>query len=467
MSKTQPDPLNYQGTNRLTLGIVLGVLTFWLFAQSMVNIVPSIQDDINIPLGTLNFAISLTALFSGCFIVLAGGLADKFGRVKITNIGFILSIIGSLFIIFSKEEILFSLGRVIQGLSAACIMPATLALMNTDYKGKARQKALSFWSIGSWGGAGLCSLVGGCIATYAGWRWIFILSILFAVAGMLLIRGTPESKSQEKATHGFDYLGFLTFIIALICLNILITRIYSLGWENPLILGLFVLFLLAALVFLWAEIRKKKASFIDFSLFKNKYYSCATFSNFILNAAGGTLMVSSMYVQQGRGFTSFQAGILTIGYLISVLLMIRVGEKLLQIIGAKKPMLWGSLLAAVGIGIMALTSMPNTAYVIVVFIGYILLGTGLGIYATPSTDTALSNVPADMAGIASGIYKMASSLGAAFGLAISGAVFNALIPSGVAIAATGALFANAVFCLLSLVTIMFMLSDQREKHVLV
>lgn len=72
----------YKGTNKLIVGIVFGVITFWLFAQAMVNIVPAVQEDLSINLGTLNIAISITSLFSGMFIVVAGGLADRIGRKK-------------------------------------------------------------------------------------------------------------------------------------------------------------------------------------------------------------------------------------------------------------------------------------------------------------------------------------------------------------------------------------------------
>lgn len=87
----------YKGTDRMITGIVFGVITFWLFAQAMVNVVPAVQSDLGISMGTLNIAISVTALFSGMFIVAAGRLADKAGRKKIAYIGFVLSIIGSLY----------------------------------------------------------------------------------------------------------------------------------------------------------------------------------------------------------------------------------------------------------------------------------------------------------------------------------------------------------------------------------
>ena len=144
----------YKGTNKMITGIVFGVITFWLFAQAMVNVVPAVQKDLGVSLGTVNIAISLTALFSGMFIVAAGGLADKVGRKKMTNIGFILSIIGSLCLVLAQGAVLLIIGRIIQGISAACIMPATIALMKAYFEGADRQRALSYWSIGSWGGSG-------------------------------------------------------------------------------------------------------------------------------------------------------------------------------------------------------------------------------------------------------------------------------------------------------------------------
>jgi len=70
----------FKSHNRLTLGIVLGVITFWLFAQSIVNVGPAVQHSVGITPASFNLAVSLTALFSGCFIVVAGGLADRFGE---------------------------------------------------------------------------------------------------------------------------------------------------------------------------------------------------------------------------------------------------------------------------------------------------------------------------------------------------------------------------------------------------
>ena len=160
-------------------------------------------------------------------------LPIKLGVKKLPNIGFILSIIGSLCLVFAQGSVLLIIGRVIQGFSAACIMPATIALMKAYFEGADRQRALSFWSIGSWGGSGFVRLLGGAIATYMGWRWIFIFSIIFAILGMFLLKDTPESKEELTGAFKFDYAGLVIFIITMFALNIFITFGADFGWTSP------------------------------------------------------------------------------------------------------------------------------------------------------------------------------------------------------------------------------------------
>ena len=219
-------------------GIVFGVITFWLFAQAIVNVGPAVQADLGIPLDTLNIAVSLTALFSGLFIVAAGGLADKTGRKKIAYLGFVLSIIGSSCLVLSQGAVLLIAGRIIQGLSAACIMPSTIALMNAYFEGKARQRALSFWSIGSRGGGGIASFAGGAIASSFGWRGIFVFSIIFAALGMILLWATPESKRDSDEPFHFDFAGLSIFIVTIVALNIFFNFGAAFSWTSGRTLGL-------------------------------------------------------------------------------------------------------------------------------------------------------------------------------------------------------------------------------------
>ncbi|WP_375141706.1 MFS transporter [Bacillus sp. EB600] len=176
-------------------------------------------------------------------------------------------------------------------------------------------------------------------------------------------------------------------------------------------------------------------------------------SNFLLNAVAGALIVANTYVQEARHYSSFQSGLLSLGYLVAVLAMIRVGEKILQRSGPRKPMVLACLLVITGIILMTFTP-SNSIYSIVVFIGFTVYGIGLGLYATPSTDTAVDNVPEAKAGKAAGIYKMSSTLGGSFGLALSVAVYSAIAKAGnMEAAASIGLLANAIFAGLALLAV--------------
>ncbi len=191
MSTSQAVPVSgqqFRGNDKLLTGIVLGVLTFWMFAGTVGTIARSMLSDINggpidqvpnpyIGLNQMNLAVSITALFSGLFIVFFGGIADRVGRVRIALLGNALSIVGSVLIIFARGGLsvpLLLTGRAVQGLSAACIMPATMALVKTYWDGEGRQRAVSMWSIGSWGGSGFAALFGGFMASSFNWRSIFM-----------------------------------------------------------------------------------------------------------------------------------------------------------------------------------------------------------------------------------------------------------------------------------------------------
>lgn len=135
-------PTPYQGNDKLLFGIIMGVIAFWLFAQTTLNVAPDMQKDLGLDASMMNIAVAITALFSGIFIVVIGGLADRVGRLKVVQAGFFLNMLGSLLIGLAPTGDLATAflltGRALQGLSAACIMPASLALVKTYWDGPAR-----------------------------------------------------------------------------------------------------------------------------------------------------------------------------------------------------------------------------------------------------------------------------------------------------------------------------------------
>jgi MFS transporter, DHA2 family, multidrug resistance protein len=420
----------YKGNDKLLFGIILGVLAFWLFAQTTLNINVDMAKDLQMETAMMNIAVSITSLFSGIFIVVMGGLADRVGRLKIIRIGFIFSIIGSLLVGFtpagSAATPVLITGRIFQGLSGACIMPASLALLKAYWDGAGRQRAISLWSMGSWGGSGFCALFGGLMAQNIGWRYIFYASAVVSLIGLWMIKDTPESKARQSGERKkLDVAGILTFMIVMIALQVLVSQGSAWGWTSTISLILLAMIVVFGIAFFRIE-KGKEAAFIDFKLFKNSTYSGATLSNLLLNGVVGMLIVSLMLLQVGAGLSAQTAGLLTLGYAIAIVAFIRVGEKLLQRFGPRKPMIWGCLIVGISIMLLLPANLMTGTYKILAIFSYTLFGIGLAFYATPSTDAALSNLPEEQAGAGSGIYKMASSLGAAFGVAISTGIFVGL-----------------------------------------
>lgn len=402
----------FKGNDRALLGIVLGVDTFWLFAGTIGTIARSVLTDINggpidkvanptITLDQMNLAVSVTALFSGLFIVLFGGVADRVGRVRIAMTGNVLGIVGAVLVVLAKGGLALPLllgGRAIQGLSAACIMPATMALLKTYWDGADRQRAVSMWSIGSWGGSGLAALFGGFVATTFNWRIIFYVSIVVSVISILLMRGMPESRAAGAAKR-FDAPGFAVFFVTVLALMVVLIFGRQMGWGQPRTLALIAVAVAGSVAFYLME-RSKADLFIDFGLFRNTTFTGATLSNFLLNATIGLLIVSQQMLQIARPelFDPWRAGLLTIGYAIAIIAFIRVGEKLLRRFGPRKPMIWGTLIVALSCILLMPTHLLVGQYEVLAVIAYSLFGVGLAFYATPSTDAARSNLPPAQAG---------------------------------------------------------------------
>ncbi|MCS4485594.1 MFS transporter [Staphylococcus americanisciuri] len=450
--------------NQLILAIILGILTYWLFAQSLLNIAPHVQQDYQVDMSIVNIAVSLTSLMSGIFIVVMGGLADKLGRVKLTYIGLVLSIVGSAALIISNMVFMLLLGRVLQGLSAACLMPATIALINQNYQEAERQKALSYWSFGSYGGTGFASLFAGVVATFIGWRWIFVLSIIFACLAMVLLRGTPESRDESAKGIKFDIVGIVIFLVMMVSVNVVITQGTKFGWTHPFILILDVIFILTIIGFYMYE-KQKQHPFIDLSLFNNRVYIGTTIANLLVNTVIGSLAMFNIYAQQGMGMSAAKAGLLTIPYMIGSLVMIRIGEKYMQKHGPQVPLMLGPISIGIGILLLSIVTLPFILYAIVALIGFSLIGLGLGFFATPALSTAVSNAPAEKVGMASGIIKMTSTLGAAFGIAVVTTVYTSLVATHTPhLAATIAFISGAALVGLAFLAAWLIIPKHQIKH---
>lgn len=420
MNNTQSSP-----RSNIIIAIMLSALTYWLFAQSFINIGPLVGQTYQTSPAVLNLSISLTSFATGIFRVAAGDIADKIGQLRMTYMGLIISMFASLLLIISDITALLIIGRILQGLSAAILLPSTVGVLNNQFKGEHLRRAISYLMISTVGGIGLAGVIGGLIATNFGWQTNFIISIGIAFIAILLLKGTPEKVSQHSHRHPFDYKGMSIFAVMIGSFTLLLTQGFEQGWFSTFSFICLSIFIITTLIFIIIE-RRHEVPFIDFSVLRNRPFIGAFLNNFVLNSGLGVTVVFFIYAQTHLGLSAAQSGLVTLPYAIVAVAMIRLGEKATLRFGGKLMLIIGPLFPVIGITIISMTSLQPSQYIIAVVIGFVICAIGNGLVATPGLTIAIFSMPNEKVGLATGLYKMSGTLGGAFGIALSTTVFSML-----------------------------------------
>ncbi|HDE7231027.1 TPA: MFS transporter [Staphylococcus aureus] len=420
MNNTQSSP-----RSNIIIAIMLSALTYWLFAQSFINIGPLVGQTYQTSPAVLNLSISLTSFATGIFMVAAGDIADKIGQLRMTYMGLIISMVASLLLIISDITALLIIGRILQGLSAAILLPSTVGVLNNQFKGEYLRRAISYLMISTVGGIGLAGVIGGLIGTNFGWQTNFIISIVIAFIAILLLKGTPEKVSQHSHRHPFDYKGMSIFAVMIGSFTLLLTQGFEQGWFSTFSFICLSIFIITTLIFIIIE-RRHEVPFIDFSVLSNRPFIGAFLNNFVLNSGLGVTVVFFIYAQTHLGLSAAQSGLVTLPYAIVAVAMIRLGEKATLRFGGKLMLIIGPLFPVIGITIISMTSLQPSQYIIAVVIGFVICAIGNGLVATPGLTIAIFSMPNEKVGLATGLYKMSGTLGGAFGIALSTTVFSML-----------------------------------------
>lgn len=411
--------------SNIIIAIMLSALTYWLFAQSFINIGPLVGQTYQTSPAVLNLSISLTSFATGIFMVAAGDIADKIGQLRMTYMGLIISMVASLLLIISDITALLIIGRILQGLSAAILLPSTVGVLNNQFKGDYLRRAISYLMISTVGGIGLAGVIGGLIGTNFGWQTNFIISIVIAFIAILLLKGTPEKVSQHSHRHPFDYKGMSIFAVMIGSFTLLLTQGFEQGWFSTFSFICLSIFIITTLIFIIIE-RRHEVPFIDFSVLSNRPFIGAFLNNFVLNSGLGVTVVFFIYAQTHLGLSAAQSGLVTLPYAIVAVAMIRLGEKATLRFGGKLMLIIGPLFPVIGITIISMTSLQPSQYIIAVVIGFVICAIGNGLVATPGLTIAIFSMPNEKVGLATGLYKMSGTLGGAFGIALSTTVFSML-----------------------------------------
>ncbi|KAL2128949.1 hypothetical protein VTI74DRAFT_8416 [Chaetomium olivicolor] len=291
-----------------------------LSAQAVVIVLPTIGEDLGVPEARLQWIVSAYSLTFGCFLLFWGRVADIYGKRKIFVAGSTWFAVTTLVNPFLPNEIAFDLFRGLQGLGAAANVPTAIGILGTTFPpSKAKNYAFSCYAAGAPLGSVLGNLLGGIIAEYASWKWVFVAIAMaaFAIsAAAFFIIPTAKKPAQEEVAHSkprasIDWLGAFLITVGLLALLFALTEGNVVGWSTPWIPVLIVVSLvLVALFVLWQhhlEKTGKLAPIMKVSNFRNKHFSAAmAIMALFFSSFNGFLVYATYFFQDYQGLSPLQ-----------------------------------------------------------------------------------------------------------------------------------------------------------------
>jgi EmrB/QacA subfamily drug resistance transporter len=351
-------------------------------------------------------------------LALAGGrLADIYDHKKVFNLGLAIFGLSSFICGISIGSVTMIIGRVIQGIGAALMLPSLLPILfNATPKNKVGSVMglqVSFSSIFLIVGP----FIGGAFTQYLSWRYAFFINIPLCLVAYLMSSKYIISFSKKEET--FDFWGFLVISFSIACVTIAIMQAKVFGWGSwPIITLLLVgIFLLGALRFTekWA-----KHPFIDFSLFKHTQYRKAAFNLFSM---GFALMVSifwAIYLQKIMELEPFYAGTFTMISSLPIIFISPIAGRIYDLFGFKVPAIGGEVLVIVSlIAVIFILPFQN---ILLLLTALLFMSIGVVGVFNSSFSHGISVISNKKKGAASGVLTMFRSLGPVLGVAIMGSV---------------------------------------------
>ena len=389
---------------------------------SVLNVaLPAMRESLHASAAGIQWVVNGFTLPLAALILLGGALGDHQGRRRWLVIGTALFGVASLLCALSRSLELLLVGRALQGLGAALLLPNSLALLNSAYKGEARGRAVGIWAAAGAISAAIAPLIGGWLVDHVGWPAIFYINLPFAAAAIAVaLAKVPEAKDKEEAP--LDVSGAILATLGLGALAYGLTlwsahRSLSLVAAAAVAVGIVLL-----AVFIGAERRAKGKAMIPLRYFGDSCFSSLNLTTFLLYGTFGSSLLLLPYVLiSAGGYSPVQAGMA----MIPLSILIGAGSpmmgKLASRIGPRIPLTAGPLVVAAGF-LLATRVASDQAYWTHVFPAVTLIALGMAILVAPLTSTVLVSVDPEHTGMVSGFNSALSRAGGLFGVSLLGAV---------------------------------------------
>jgi EmrB/QacA subfamily drug resistance transporter len=390
---------------------------------SVVNVaLPTIQSRFAASGEAASWVINAYLLPLGALVLLGGAAGDRYGERTLFIAGALLFAIASLLCAGAPTLALLLLGRVLQGLGAAMLIPNSLALLGTAFDGEARGRAIGTWSAAGAIAGALGPVLGGWLVDQVGWRLIFLINPpLAAIAIWLAWRYVGERRRRTPVRLDWTGSALATAGLAGLCWGL--TMLPRTGLAAPSTAAALASGVLLLLAFVVVEHRRGDAAMMPLSLFGTPTYAGVTLLTFFLYAAMGGLFVLLPYLLiRVGGYPATLAGAALLPLPLVLGLASRTAGRLAERIGARLLLTVGPFLAAIGFALFARVSTTSIGYTSVILPALLVLACGMALSVAPLTTVVMTSTDADHAGTASGINNAVARVAGLLAVALLGFV---------------------------------------------
>ncbi len=404
-----------------TLGAVSLGLFMIMLDNTVVNVaLPSIERDLGMSLSQLEWVVTGYALTFAAFMLTGGKLADLLGRRLVFVAGLAVFTAASLACGLAGGADMLIGARIVQGIGAAMMNPATLSIITATFPPRQRGTAIGIWAGVSALALAIGPLVGGLLSEHVDWSWIFFVNVpvgvIAIIAAFLFVDESRDTSRNQRP----DVPGLATSAIGLFALTYALIEANNHGWGSTRILGAFALAAVSLVAFVALELRQRRPM-LDLTLFRNSTFTGANVSMLLVALAMfGVFFYVSLYVQQILGYSPVEAGASFLPATILIAALSPQVGRVVDRVGSR--WLTGAGMVSLSLSLLLYSRLGTGSSYWDILPGLVLMGVGMALVMTPTTAAAMSSVPRDQAGVGSAVLNSMRQVGGSLGIAVTGAI---------------------------------------------
>ncbi|MFD6755076.1 MULTISPECIES: MFS transporter [Micromonospora] len=373
------------------------------------------------------FINSYTLVFAGLLFTF-GVLGDRAGRRRMMLIGLVLFGLASLLSAYAQSPAQLIAARALMGAGGAAIMPATLSIISNVFDPRERGRAIGIWA----GAVGLAMaigpILGGLLLEHFWWGSVFLINVPVVALGVVLVALlVPESRDPNPGR--IDVLGVALSVVGLVTLTYGIIDGGEHGFGRPVVWAAIVGGL-AVLAWFIAHERRSSHPSLDVRLFREPRFAVpVALIGLVFFAAMGVMFFSSFYLQLVRGYSPLQTGLIFLPFAVAQLFFAPRSAAMVRRYGPRAVAVVGLVLSAVALGAFAVIDAVTPIWVVLVF--FFIQGAGMANIMPPATESIMSALPREKAGVGSAVSNTIRQVAAALGVAVLGSVLAAGYRNGI------------------------------------